>query len=94
MNKKQKIVLWIGIAVIVIMGIFPPWVISGYSTGRPIAGSYSLITSPPKMGEAYAKSIDLYRLGVQWVIVGVITGGLIYTFKDQKDKKTKHEQNQ
>ncbi len=25
MNKKQKIVLWIGIAVILLIGLFPPW---------------------------------------------------------------------
>jgi len=27
MNRKQIIVLWIGIAVIVVMGIFPPWML-------------------------------------------------------------------
>jgi len=26
MNRKQKIVLWIGIGLIVLMGLFPPWI--------------------------------------------------------------------
>jgi hypothetical protein len=60
MNNKQKKCLWVGIALIVIMGLFPPWVCEreerksrgygeGYewkSTTEP--GSYSWIGNPPR----------------------------------------------
>ena len=101
MNRKQKIVLWLGIAVIVIMGIYPPWVcerrtvIGGQSVYKYTLepGPYSWIHDPPEIAETTrpsysgytsqktAKFIDLYRLGVQWCLVSLITGGLIFSFK-------------
>ena len=118
MNRTQLIVLWIG--VIVLMGLFPPWIISGYMVGaktlnrRTIAGPYALITSPlpsyprlvldwpqPPRGflqdepiesvprisrweDVCAESIDGYRLSIQWIMVAVVTAGLIYTLKDKR----------
>ena len=88
MNKKQKLCLWLGIATIVAMAIYPPWVCQdlrlpwteGYGKVRP--GPYTFIVNPP----SGSKFIDLYRLGIQWITVAVITGGLIFTFKDKKPK--------
>lgn len=98
MNWKQKICLWIGIAVIVLMGLFPPWVFQVKSTyvNELVDAGYAFITNPPhylfrgdiKIGA----SIELARLAVQWAIVAVITGGLIVTLADKKDKKPKEEQ--
>ncbi len=80
MNRKQMIVLWIGITVFVLMGLFPPFIASlpsGYG-GRQ--RYYQFILS------IYG-NIDIIRLCVQWAMVAVITGGLIYTLKDKKDDK-------
>ncbi len=96
MNRKQKICLWVGIVAIVVMGLFPPWVLEyekqnivGSWEGRRYEyryttepGSYSWIGTPP----ARAKFVDLYRLGIQYFVVAVVTAGLIITLRDKKPK--------
>ena len=67
MNRKQKICLLVGIAVIVVMGLFPPWVLEtekrnflGGSGGNQRyeqklsleAGPYSWIGNPPSRPKA------------------------------------------
>jgi len=79
MNLKQKICLWVGIAVIVVMGIFPPLVIS--IQGAIEQQGYGFILIPP---EKYCH-INTSRLYVQWIMVAVVTGGFIVTFKDKKN---------
>ena len=107
MNRKQKTCLLVGIAAIVVMGLFPPWVIQSREmnslgdgkyeykyTTEP--GPYSWIGSPPPVRVYYpitklnvpkkgrTRFIDLYRLGVQYFIVAVVTAGLIITLRDRK----------
>lgn len=89
MNKKQKICLWIGIAVFVAMGLFPPWMVTGGAQGCLPMG-YSFILNPP----AKLCRIDASHLCIQWAMVAVVTSGLIFTFGDKKDKKAKDEQKQ
>ena len=92
MNWKQKICLWVGIAVIVAMGIFPPvyhHTVFSWSNGPTVR--------PPKyefLLTATGSAIEYSKLFVQWAIIAVITGGLIYTFKDKKDEKVEDEQKQ
>ena len=96
MNKKQKTCLLVGIAATVVMGLFPPWVIQsrernflGGAHGnqryeyKTEAGPYSWINDPP----ATARFIDLYRLGLQYFVVAVVTIGLVITFRDEKATK-------
>ena len=127
MNKKQKICLLAGITVIVLMGLYPPWVLESRGIIEP--GPYSWIGNPPiraaetkivrhpaivrdpddseyiwqmrKLGgadkvryttetirgKATARFIDLYRLGVQFFMVAVVTIGLVITFRDEKATK-------
>jgi len=35
-----------------------------------------------------AKFIDLYRLGIQYFVVAVVTAGLIITLGDKKDRRS------
>lgn len=65
MNLKQKIVLWIGIAIIVGMGLFPPlmYVGHGFLFGH------------------HCYKIYFSRLALQMGLVVIITGGLILTMK-------------
>ena len=93
MNDKQKKCLWVGIALIVVMGLFPPWVCetdSFFGGGSKLLhhittepGPYSWIDDPP----AKAKFVDLYRLGIQYFLVAVVTAGLIITLGSKKDGK-------
>ena len=90
MNKKQIVVLWIGIAVIVVMCLFPPW---HYKSGdKLIQGQidwgYKFILTPAQAPnpdyEQLKGIIDVRRLFIQILIVGLITTGLIVTFIDRK----------
>jgi len=111
MNRKQKICLWVGIAAIVAMGLYPPWVLesekrnylggSGESrrfeyryTTKP--GPYSWIGNPPIVAnwkgetQEVSKFVDLYRLGIQYFVVAVVTAGLILTFRDKSPITVAH----
>ena len=134
MNKKQKTCLLVSMATMVVMGLFPPWVIERRVGGNKYVtepGPYSWIGNPPviaaetktvrhpaffpvrdpgdsdyvwglrKLGETTKERyttttilsegrprfIDLYRLGVQYFIVAVVTAGLVITFRDEKATK-------
>jgi hypothetical protein len=79
-NRKQKASLWIGIAVIVLMCLFPP---SGpwSNVGRGARSGYRMLLEGPN----YA--IELPKLYIQWAIVVVITTGFILTFKGRERNK-------
>ena len=112
MNKKQKTCLLVSMATMVVMGLFPPWVLETEKmnflgnqryevrhTTEP--GPYSWIDYPPSRPKATrataysdrndlaarAKFIDLYRLGLQYFVVAVVTIGLVITFRDEKATK-------
>jgi hypothetical protein len=68
MNKKQKTCLWVSIAAIVVMGLFPPWVLEcekrnflgGFGENQRFEfryttepGPYSWIFAPPQAKEAF-----------------------------------------
>ena len=86
MNSRQKTALWIGIIIIVIMGIYPPW---EYTFGKEyvpkitLPGGYWPIYGPPKP-EGAGTEIDFSRLLIQWIMVALVTGGTIVTLKDKK----------
>jgi len=91
MNREQKTCLLVGMTAIAVMGLFPPWVLESkvgsgkYEKYTLEPGPYSWIGSPPthvRYEEATARFIDLYRLGVQYFIVIVVTVGLIVILKD------------
>ncbi|MHC4075741.1 MAG: hypothetical protein ACYSRZ_04930 [Planctomycetota bacterium] len=95
MNKTQLLVMWVGIAIVVLMGIFPPWVVIDET--NPFYVGYSFMFLPPDAGtwlskhrhfkpKEYVGVIDFTRLLTQWLMVAVIVGGLIITFKDKKPK--------
>ena len=71
MSKKQLKVLWMGIALFVLMGLFPPEV--QYFRGERCAVGYEFILTAP--------NIAFGVLLVQWVLVVAVIGGLIYSLK-------------
>jgi hypothetical protein len=80
MNERQRRVFLWGVAVMALMGLFPPWVFtfdSGTRHFRKSAG-YAFILSPPKPKEqGYFEDadavIDASKLYVQWGVVAVVT---------------------
>ncbi len=87
MNRKQKIVLWIGIGVIVLMCLFPPWLagdegeFEGYTLlfSGPLNGTGGYLNDSPR--------IDFTRFMMQCAIVGLITGALLYTLISKTDEQ-------
>lgn len=91
-NKHQKIVLWIGVIIIVLMGLFPPWQhtcnVGMYDIHSEQPAGYFFIASKPqaKSESKYAGiEIDTSRLLIQWVIVATLTAAFLITFN------TKHK---
>lgn len=78
MNKKQLIVLWIGIIIFVLVSLNPPR--KSYRT--PIRRT----NDAPIVQVIGAGRIDVGVLLSRWSIIIVLTGGLIITFKDKKPK--------
>jgi hypothetical protein len=93
MNKKQKIVCLIGVGVIILMTLIPPWyyhVASRRVGDRQIVfehqGNYGFLFSPPDPPDFGYRNyciarIDLSRLLVQWVVVAIATGGIVWFLK-------------
>ncbi len=73
-NKKQKIVFLVGLGIIVLMGLIPPWADSGWDS----LGYDFIFTHNPY----YGRSIDLIPLFLQWVVVVITTAGIIFILKD------------
>ncbi|MBI1920305.1 MAG: hypothetical protein HYS23_04395 [Geobacter sp.] len=100
MNKKQKKVLIAAFAIVILMGLIPP-----YSAQIPIYDSsnyttedlgYSFIFDPaptsakPVRGNFISGSIDFGKLFLQWLIVGITASGL-YFFMRNPDEREKTE---
>jgi hypothetical protein len=95
MDKRQKLVVWVALALIVWMGLYPPWVQSfqrGDGRWGPTAGSYGWIFDPPgpppRVSEGYFRDwrfwtnrIDTPRLAIQWLMVSMVAAGLVWTLR-------------
>jgi len=90
-NRKQTIVMLIGIVVAVLMGLYPPWVFINERNRMRVDGGYALITEPPSFKLLEDATIDFWRLGAQEFLVAVFTGGLIVTLRDKKDRPKAEE---
>jgi len=76
MNKRQTVVLWVGIIAFLLMGLFPPWYWK-HGTGR-YNYKYGLIfTQSP----TYAR-VDYYRLTLQEVMLIALSAFLIFAFRN------------
>jgi hypothetical protein len=79
MNRNQKIVIIVGLIIIVLMGLFPPWTF--HYDGNEYTVGYKFITQatgPVKIDES--------RLLIQWFCVCIVVGGLVLILKDKGEK--------
>jgi hypothetical protein len=96
MNGLQRIILWIGIITVVLMGLFPPWTYTmhlsradgGRMDSEKPAGYYFLFSSPPPElpNLPTGAELDTTRLLIQWFVVSVLTSGFIYLSAGGKHK--------
>ena len=94
MNRKQLVVLWATVAVIVAMCVVPPWV-GRYKDNSAQPRGYYLIFSPPRYdsirlpqpdGSQFVASyritaIDIPRLSVQVFAAVVVGTGAVVTLR-------------
>lgn len=75
LTRRDRIVIRLVLAVIIIMALFPPWRIR-----RPTGGAYDLgygfIASPPAY-QGLLGEVDLVRLFIQWAVVVAVALALI-----------------
>ncbi len=91
MNKNQKKVIMAGLVVIVLMGLFPPWVhtVNVKTIKIERAGNYGFMFSPPPPEpnlpflneKLWGVRLDVSRLLIQWILVVVIVCGLVVFLK-------------
>jgi hypothetical protein len=87
MNKHQLITLWVGLGIVLVMVLFPPWkyVYSGVlQVTLEKQAPYAPIFAPPEIMRTpkgmWTAKIDFSRLVVQAVVVLLVTGGFVFIF--------------
>ena len=97
-NRKQKIILWTGIAIFVVLGLAqlcnytttfrlrkPRYPASPLTLEQMAATKKSLDEMAEQPISFHRKRIDSKGLAIQWSLVVAVTGGLLVTFKNRKD---------
>ena len=90
MNTKQKVALWTGIVVVVIMGLFPPWLHTSIFDGpgslevRSYYYTTHFILNTPQGNMLGKAHLDFKRLIIQWIIIAIIAGGFMKTFSKHR----------
>jgi hypothetical protein len=87
MNKKQTIISIVGVVVIFIMGLLPPWTYyeSDPTTHREMSAGYYFIFAPPAPDDEgiLGVKLDTSRLAVQWITVLFVMAACIYLTQDR-----------
>ena len=94
MNRKQEMILWIGLIVIQLMVVFPPVVrlqrVSDSIDGPPESSTATGWTQNYGVITRDYKNIRFGMLAAQLIIVAVVTGGFIYTLREKERKEDGH----
>jgi hypothetical protein len=93
MNTKQLRTLLVGLVLIVLMGLFPPWIYTYegvfHSWRYERRAGYRFILNPPPRAPApndasMEAHIDGLILAIQCVTVAIIVGGIIVTQRERR----------
>jgi hypothetical protein len=91
MNRHQKLVVGIGAFLILVMGIFPPWIRTDRFHARRSSG-YSFILQEPRRAvddmlsnAPVVYSVDFSQLTLQWTLVLVMMGIILLFAKMRHD---------
>lgn len=98
MNTKQKTITWVGIILIALLTMFPPWKFTCTVPKYHLVqlGGYACVFSPPEVPEAiyhriggspifWKTGIDTTRLIVPIAGIAIVCGALLLLFKDRKN---------
>lgn len=90
MNRNQRIALGIGVAVIVLASLFPPWVRSYSFSSREgrieqPEGYHFLLSGPSGLRGIDSARVDYGRLGIQYVIIAAVTATAIVFVRPAKE---------
>jgi hypothetical protein len=98
-NRKQKICLWAGAAVIAAMVVYPPWIARLTDQGAVHSQNrigYAWLWARPKLSwEPYGARFtlevtpNLGRLSVQCMVVAIITFSLMVAFKRNQNQRVR-----
>lgn len=82
MNGAQKIILGCFIVAALLIGLFPPWQLSAMGSHHNIG--FHFLLSPPhsKFDWTIEATIVTSQLTVEWVTLLLVSGGLLFLFKD------------
>jgi hypothetical protein len=84
MNKKQLIILWVAIVLLVVTWGYPNWIVDERKNVT-INRGFSLFWKSPRGNSIYnIGRINIERSVVQSIIIVLIFAGLFVTFKDKK----------
>jgi len=94
LSRARKTIIVIGLAVFIIMGLFPPWCgfVGGGGGIAKMPIGYSFIFTPPT-GTTKVCEIDISRLAVQWMLVVIGAAGFVILF-DKKSIVNQRKANQ
>jgi hypothetical protein len=81
MNKKQKTVVWIAIAIFALTLFNAPWTVIRPGTAYVPSSSYTW-TSPVWDGPGNGE-LMIGALLIEWVAIGIIGGGLFVLFRQK-----------
>jgi hypothetical protein len=94
MNRKQEMILWIGLIVIQLMIVFPPVVrlqgVSDSIDGPPASSIVTGWTQNYGVITRDYKNIRFVMLAAQLIIVAIATTALIYIFREKERKEDGH----
>ena len=83
LNKRQTTALWVGIILVALMCLFPPWL---YTLQAPNMGQvtnpagYAFVFAPPERvvdASAFGIRVDTDRLLIQLLAVSIVTAGCV-----------------
>ena len=86
MTRRQSIILWCGIVVILLMTVFPPVIKTEMVEGTE-GSSFQTIIQHEYYFSKVKKKIYLERLFIEWFIVAAITAGLFYTYRRNPEQQ-------
>ena len=88
-TSTQKSAIWVGVALIIGAGLYPPWV--GVSTEVPginLSIGHGWFFSPPP-SERLAVNLDIPRLIVEWVLSLALAAGLYFAWPTPRASRLK-----
>lgn len=105
MNKKQKFIILVGVIVIAIMTLFPPFYFKNRKGHKIGKATYGFILLPPQPIDVFLKLgvddrrvaavvLNIYQLGAQIAAVVIITAGLVFVFSGKKNSQEKQADKQ